>query len=281
MVRKGFCVLSFILILLLPVLVVSAPAMVVDDAGLLSSSEKQEMEKIIREIRDVYQIDAVVLTTDSTPDFRGDDRANTDWADRYYEDHGYGLGEDRSGVLLFLDMKNRYFHVSTAGDMRLYLNDHRIEEILDAAEPHIRGGHYGQAMIVQLEKLRKYLQNGIEEGTFLYDEHTGQRLTGLYNRLTGAELAFALAAGAVSAGVFFWIVLSRYHLRGSTYRYDKKKNINVRLTRNDETYLRSHVTRFRHSSSGGGSRGSSGGGRGSGVHTSSGGISHGGGGRHF
>ena len=260
----------------------AAPPMVVDDAKLYSQSEIEQMEKMISEIRETYQMDAAVWTTYSIPDSHGDDSVTVAWADRYYEEQGYGLGSDRAGVVFVLDMTNRYNYLSDAGTMADYLTDHRIEELLSAADDDLELGFYGDAMIAQLRKLTRFLKEGIEEGQFRYDAETGERLTGLYNRLTGSELFLAVSAGLGTALCFYLLVMSRYHLRGSTYRYDRS-NMKVKLVRDDEQFLREKVTRIRNaSSSGGPSRGGGrGGGLGSGMHRSSGGMSHGGGGHHF
>lgn len=254
--------------------------MVVDDAGLFTVEEVQRLEQLIQGIRTTYQMDAVVLTTRDTPR-TSDDSVLVDYADRYYEDHGYGLGEDRAGVLLMIDMNNRYFYLSTAGVMIDYLSDARIERILDDAFDAMENGTYGDAAEAALERVRKYLYSGIAEGSFRYDEATGQRLTGLYNRLTTTEALVALLAGAGVAAVLIASVIGRYSLAGSTYRYDRAALTSRKLRVDEAHFLRQSVTRVRRapppssSDHGGGSSG------GSGVHTSSGGMSHGGGGRHF
>ena len=268
-------------------LVLAAPAalahsLVTDDAGLYTPEETEEMEGLISELIDRFQMDIGVLTTRDVPYASGDDSVTVAWADAYYEDNGFGLGEDRAGVLFILDMTNRYNYLSTAGTMADYLNDHRIEEILESADEALYSGDYGEAMLSQLRVLGKFLRAGIEEGSFRYDEQTGQRLTGLYNRLTLSEGLLA-AGGGIALGLFIALcVSSSYLLKGKTYRYHlNDDNVHVRFTRDEETFLRERVTRTDISSGSGSRGGGGGGGRGSGMHTSSGGMSHGGGGHHF
>lgn len=281
--RELICLLLILLLAGLTVCAQAAGAMVVDDANLFSDEEVDRLNTIIEDIRETYQMDAVVLTTRDTP-FTSSDSVLADYADRYFEDNGYGLGEDRAGVLLMIDMNNRYFYLSTAGVMIDYLSDDRIENILDDAfEAMEDGGTYGSAAIAALTRVQRYLRAGIEEGSFRYDAATGQRLTGLYNRLTTAEALFALLAGAAAALLIILSVRGGYSLAGTTYHYDRGRLSSRHLTADSEQFLRQTVTRTRipPPSSGGGGHPGGGHGGGSAVHTSSGGMSHGGGGRHF
>ena len=258
-------------------------ASVVDECGLFSGNEIREMEKKIAEIRDTFQMDAVILTTDRVP-------ANADYdsmeqtqyfADTYFDSNGYGLGEDRSGILYLLDMKNRYSYVSTRGVMIDYISEGREEELLEAADARLAQRQYGKAAIAILEKLSSILSRGIEEGHFRFDEVTGERLGGIYNKLTEAEAFLAGIAGIAAAALFFGITAARYGLKRSTYRFNRDTQSDLQLSRDKKTFLRQQVTRTR-IPSGGGGRGGFGGGHsgGSGVHFS-GGVSHGGGGHHF
>lgn len=249
---------------------------VVDDAGLLSASDERELADMAQALRDDYGIDAVILTTRSTPVTSSDSRL-IDWADRYYEDNGYGLGEDRAGFVYMIDMNNRYAYISTAGVLIDYLDDDRIDSLLDNAQPYLAEGDYAGAAKSVMRDVRKWMDRGIREGNFRYDEVTGERLSGLYNKLTGGEAGLAVLAGAAAALLMLLIVRGSYGLKGSTYRYDLSQNAECRLTRDDERFLRQQVTRVRHDSDSGGSGGHGG----SHVHSSSGGMSHGGGGRHF
>lgn len=261
----------------------AAVSSVIDDANLYTLEEEAQLQLLIDQVRDQYQMDAVVLTTYDVPQSYGDDSVTVSWADAYYENHGYGLGEDRAGVLFIVDMTNRYNYISTAGVMIDYLSDRRIENILDEGATYLSSGRYGSAMTAQLRQLLAYLRNGIEEGSFRYDEVTGQRLTGLYNKLTQAELVVALVAGLAVAVLFYGGISSVYHQSAGTYAYKGKSTQNIVKDEKELVKRTRHTSRIPTGGGGGGGRsgGFGGGGGGSGVHTSSGGMSHGGGGRHF
>jgi len=270
-------------LLLLPVIVL-ADAQVIDNANLFTSADILRMEEIIARIEAEHQVDMVVLTTYDVPDDYSESMWRVrDYADDYYDNGGYGMGPDFSGMLILLDMNNRVMWLSTGGVMIDYITDAREEDILDRAYSSLSYGRYGDAMIAALNRVEYYMNKGRQEGSFRYDEVTGQRLSGYYNTLTGAEIGIAMLAGGGIALVIWLSVGGSYSLKGKTYKYNLSENSSLQLTRDDEEFVRQFSHRTLRNTGNGSSGGSSGGGRsgGSGVHRSSGGRSHGGGGRRF
>ena len=270
------------LVLLLAVMVLIpcgalAGNMVVDQAGLFSGAEIQQMEAIITSIRETYQIDAVVLTSNQVG------YNNTqDYADLFYENGGYGIGEDDAGILYLIDMDNRVPCISTTGVMIDYITDYRLEELLDCGYDELTWGDYGGSALAVLSRVEDFLREGRQEGSFRYDAQTGQRLSGLYNKLTAGEMLLGTVAGIVVSLVVFSSVNGSYNLKGSG-RARTGGVADCTLTKDEEVFLRQNVVRTRRpTNTGGGSSGGRSGGMGSSVHRSSSGMSHGGGvGRKF
>lgn len=270
----------FILFLAVMVLIPCAAlagSMVVDQAGLFSAAEIQQMEALITSIRETYQIDAVVLTSNQVG------YNNTqDYADLFYENGGYGIGEDDAGILYLIDMDNRVPCISTTGVMIDYITDFRLEDLLDCGYDELTWGDYGGSALAVLSRVEDFLREGRQEGSFRYDAQTGQRLSGLYNKLTVGEMLLGAVAGLVVSLIVFSSVNGSYNLKGNG-RARTGGVADRTLTKDDEVFLRQNVVRTRRPThtSGGGSGGRSGG-MGSSVHRSSSGMSHGGGvGRKF
>lgn len=279
MVKKLLPIL--LALLLLPVIAL-ADEQVIDRADLFNSAEVDSMELIISRIEQEHQVDMVVLTANDVPyDYSESMWKVRDYADNFYDNGGYGMGEDDSGMLILLDMNNRVMWLSTGGVMIEYINDAREEEILDEAYGHLARGSYGNALTAALSKVEKLMDKGRAEGTFLYDEATGKRLGGIYNALTTAEMLLAAVAGVAVAAVVFLSVNGSYNLKGSTYSYDRSANASVKLIQDDETFVRQFVNRAPRNTGSHGPHGGGGRSGGSGVHRSSGGVRHGGGGRRF
>ena len=248
---------------------------VFDKANLFSAAEETEIRQAIADFQAATGMDFVVLTTSA----QTEEDSQQQVADDFYDQGGYGLGDDKSGVLYYIDMYNRQEYISTAGAMIDYMTDERIEGALDQSNPNLRAGRYAAAALAVIAKAQSYVNAGIPEGQYRYDVITGQMLTARHKMLTGTEMLVGGVLCLLMGLIFILIVKARYQLRGSTYHYDYAANTNVEITESKDEYLRTTVTRARKAPPPqGGGRGFGGG---SGVHMSGGGVSHGGGGRGF
>lgn len=279
MVKKLICLLA-VCLLLLPC-VALAESRVFDNANLFTVSEIQELEAYIAQLREDYQMDVAVLTSDAVPLNR-----SSDYADTFYEEHDLGTGQNHSGFMFMIDMSNRVPTITTEGDMIDLITDHRLDTLLDVGYDDLARGRYGSAAMSVLRQLRSYLREGREKGQFRYDAETGVRLTGYYNPLTPGEILLAVIAAVAVAAIFIMSVSGSYQLKGGTYRYNLADNASRTLTRDEEHFVTQRVTRHKNApppSSGPHSGGhSSSHSRGSAVHRSSSGRVHGGGsGRKF
>ena len=102
-------------------------ARVLDYANIISDSGEAKMTEKIEEIRKAYGIDVVVLTA---PDADGKDSES--FNDDFYDYVGFGVGPDRDGIILFVNMDPnvRYYTISTCGLGQDYFND-AVEDIYD------------------------------------------------------------------------------------------------------------------------------------------------------
>lgn len=275
---------KMLLALLMAALLVPAAALadvqVIDDANIIGSDLERQITEVIERVEKEHQVDLVVLTTRDVPTDYSDSLYRVrDYADDYYDNGGYGMGEDFSGMLYLIDMNNRVPWISTGGVMIEYMNDYRIGQLHDAGDRYLQRQDYGRAALAVMQQTAEFMDQGRMKGSFIYDEATGRRLSGVYNPLEPFEIFIAAGAGVAVAAVFAASVSASYSLKGKTYRYDLSSNSEYTVTRDDEQYLRQTVSRMARSTGGGGHSGSGrSGGMGSGVHRSSGGRSHGGGG---
>ena len=106
-------------ILLMPVLGISADqiddyiyARVADYAGLLTSSEIQSLQSDISHIVKQYEADVVIFTTDSV----GDEDPE-EYLESVYNTYGYGIGDDRSGVMLLVSTETRDYAINSFGSV--------------------------------------------------------------------------------------------------------------------------------------------------------------------
>ena len=248
---------------------------VFDRAELFTASEVQELEQEIQAFQEETGMDFVIVTSNES--HKG---SAQQIADAFYEQGGFGLDEEKSGILYYIDMDDRYHYLSTTGAMIDYMTDARIENAIDEVTRYLSAGAYAQGASQMISIVRQYIRDGIPEGQYRYDVVTGQRLTARHKALTKNEILLALVIGLAVCLIYVACVRSRYSLKGSTYHYSYQDNGSMKLTDQEDTYLRTTTTRVRKPDPPE-NTGSHGGGGGSGVHTSSSGTSHGGGGGHF
>ena len=267
---------------------------VFDLAGLFSEEERAALEERIAELRkSLRPYDMAVLTADNGV------YDTQDYADRFYEDHGIGTDENRSGVLFFLDMENRTSWISTAGDLIGIISDSREEEIFYAQDYYLGNGDWAGAMMAALDKTEEFVADGVQEGMYIYDEATGELIENqeqyvdlhdseYYRRLaiegsimyTGMGGMFGGLVGLITRGS----IKRKYGKKYEAVRYDWQSKSSLSLTANQSTVTNKFVTTRvipRQTNNNSGMGGGFGGGGGGGIHMSSGGMSHGGGGHKF
>ncbi len=250
---------------------------VFDEAGLFSASEEARLESAISDFQEQTGMDFVVVTIDTAYD----GYTTEELADELYAENGFGLGENRSGALFLIDMNERIFCLSTAGDLIDYVTDGRLEEAYDAVGYYMGDGEYAAAVEKMLSVVRGYIRKGVPEGQYQYDALTGERLTDERKAITSMELLISVGAAALVAFLYVSSVNSGYNLKGSTYDYPFRQNSTLDLTDVQDQFIRTTTTRTRKATpppSGGSSSGGIRSSNATRVRTSSSGMRHGGGG---
>ena len=246
---------------------------VFDDGKLLTDSEKEELSRQTEELSEKHDMNFILLTT---IDARG--KSAEEYADDFYMDHGFYDDGKKGGITMLIDMDNREVWISTAGDMRYYVSDREVEEILDAGYDNLKRGEMYSCFANMLVSTDEVVDRGLSSDDYLIDEN-GNIIR--YHSLKLWEIILALAAAILAAVVPCAVVLGKYKVHFGGYVYNWRENSLVAFSDKQDRFLNQIVT-HRHipknpPPGGGGSAG----GGGSSVHTSSGGGSFGGGGRNF
>lgn len=284
MKRKVLCV--FLCILLLCGTAVSASAdtlpKVVDNAGLLTDSQLSALEEKAAALWDSCRLDVVIVTVNSL-----DGKSVQTYADDYYDDNGYGYGDDYSGILLLLAMETREWYISTCGEANYIFTDYGLDEMGQEMLPQLSSGDYSGAFDTWLELIPIYCERYDSGrpidgyvGPDAYEPEGGDRIvhaTPSQGTTFVSRILIAVVAGAVVALVVVLIMGSRMNTaKAQKYAGQYMRNGSYHLHTHRDMFLYSRVSRTRKQESSGGSRGG-----GSSVHRSSGGRSHGGRGGRF
>ena len=136
--------LSMVLFLFVPFLNLQAaadhPARLVDQAELLTAEEQQQIQTKLDEVSELHHCDAVVMTVNSL-----EGKTATEYADDAFDYDGYGLGEDKAGILFLVDMGDRNWATSTHGYAITAFTDAGLSYIEEKLVSYLGDGEYAEA----------------------------------------------------------------------------------------------------------------------------------------
>ena len=266
---------------------------VFDLADLLTDDEEAELQSRIDGLVEQYNQDIGIVTVQDSSV-----TSTREFADKFYEDSGMGIGDNRTGVLFCIDMYNRETYLTTTGDMIDIIDDQRREKIFDAQMEYLSGGDYLGAFSISLDYTQQFIRMGVADNHMGINGATGEAMDpGEYGstytpekQKTPAERAASAAmlggiGGLIGllAGLIAKSSIQKSYARKyvpSEYNWRAKSKLNLRV--NDSKLVNKFVTtRAIPRNNDSGPRSGGGGHSTSTVHMSSGGMYHGGGGRKF
>ena len=280
MMKKLLSFLLCILLLLgMSVMAYAAPARIVDDAGLLTDSERSALEEKAASLWDSCRLDVVVVTVDTTYG-----ESVQTYADDYYDENGYGYGTDNSGILLLLCMDTREWYISTCGEAIYIFSDFGLEQMGQAMLADLSYGEYFDAFETWMDLIPEYVtafaQGQPIDGMVYPDEyeHIGGDELGYYEKDSKPNHFISLLIGAAVAGIALLVMRSGMNTaKQQPNAADYVKNGSFRLNLHRDMFLYRQVSKTPKAQS----QGTRSGGGGSSVHRSSGGVRHGGRGGRF
>ena len=282
---KQIISILLLLILILPILLPAYGAeepldYVVDDAGLLTSEEEEDVQRWAASYKEDLQLDIVIVTT-----YGSGGKGVQAYADDFYDQNGYGYGIHKTGILLLIDMESREWYMSTCGEAIYMFTDYGLEQLGQEILPWLSDGEYYRAFLAWISALPPYAEAyraGSPVDGYVspdeYDAPSGEEIY-YYEDHTGIALRpfpIALLTGLIAASITILVMRSRMNtakMQRDAENYLKSGSF--RLRQRSDMFLYSRVSRKakpKNNTSGGG---------GSSVHRSSGGISHGGRGGRF
>ena len=170
----------------------SAAPRVVDDSGILTEEQLQDLRDYAKKISDKYGLDVVVNIAP-----RSGNLTREEYAKLFYEYNGYGLGDDYDGILLTVFKRQGY-----QSDNCLYASGKGLEKLTE----------------VNRERLRGFVQDGMDGGNYHFTlkrflqqtdhmERTGRVPRSLFYWI------FMTVLSAVSGSIFGGISLLRASMR--------------------------------------------------------------------
>lgn len=134
---------------------------VVDNANLLSSMDEMKLQQTIDRIKEEYPMDIVLVTVNSIGY-----RSPGLYAADFYDEHGYGVGDDRSGLIFLVCMGSRDYFTAVTGDAQRVFDQSARDDIHEDVVPYLSGGQYSEAFEVYLNGVEETLRANTPMGRF-------------------------------------------------------------------------------------------------------------------
>ena len=158
---------------------------VFDNADIFTDAEEAELEKRIEQFQADVQADAVILTEQdgsvNDPELRAQD---------FYDANGFGLGSNRSGVILYINMETRDVVACASGETKYVLLNTDLDTVIDAGYDELADGEYADSMHAMLGKATSVIKRHEVSGEYEMDSTpvpTQRRMT---SRLEAIPLSF-------------------------------------------------------------------------------------------
>lgn len=230
---------------------------VVDEADLLSESEEEDLQQRIDEIKLELKLEPVVVYVNSIGS-----KSPMEFADDYFDYNGYGIGSDRQGILLLVNMGTRDLWISTAGDRTIDTYQSYIDSMVDYVTDDLSDGDYEAAAKTFLN----YIES-VETKTDVGNIKGVEGRSFLSYFIHPIILLISVVAGAI--GVLIVTLGSKGKNTVTNRTYEASEGF--KLAKQTDQFLRDAVVKTKIESSSSGS----------GSHRGSSGSSHGGGGGKF
>lgn len=239
-------------------------SLLVDREDLLDVTEEEIILEELLKIQDKYQFDTVIVTTDS---FEG--KTASEFADDYFDNHGYGAGNNFDGIIFVVSLSQRQWAISTSGFGITAFTDYGLEYIDNEVISYLSDGNFYNGFMYFSDLVDQFVEQAKKGDPYDIDHEPKSPFSIIY-------VFWSLIIGIITAMIGTGI--SKGQLRSVRRQNAAAEYVrpgSFHLSEDRELYLYRKIDRVRKpdnnsNSSGRGSRG------GSTVHVSSSGRSHGG-----
>jgi len=233
-----------------------------DDADLLDEDEEAVLLDTLDSLSDTYQMDIVVVTVNTI-----DGKSPRDFADDFFDYNGFGYGDTEDGILLFVNMGERDWYISTSGRAQTTFSDYGLDHMGEEVVYWLGDGYYYDAFERFAELCEELILFEAENGPYDVDN--------LPKPVFKIDF-FSVLIGFIIALIISLVMRSKHKtVRFKSQAGDYIRKDSFALTQSADHFLYRNVSRTRRASE------TSSGSGGSSTHRSSSGRSHGGRGGKF
>lgn len=138
---------------------------VVDSYGCLSETEKNSLKENLDVLSSKYDIDVSVVIVETYTQ-RNVEAA----ADDFYDYNDYGIGKNKSGIMLYISMGDREWHLTTTGKAIKIFSDSKLNYIGNDISYDLKNGNYFDAFMQYADDCQYYIKDAV---TFHWPKYLG------------------------------------------------------------------------------------------------------------
>ena len=219
--------------------------LVVDVYGLLSDEQEEALNTLAEGYSEQYECDIILIVTTDTEGYDVES-----YTEAVYHHYQYGWGEERSGVILLLSMEGRDYDLAAFGYGNTAFTDYGKEWLMDDVTPYLKKNDWYGAFTKYLDLCADYLRQArdgrpVDRYGFGSRSHNGFRLS--VKTVIGALIVGLIAALIVTA-----VLKARMKSAVLQSKADDYLAGDLRLTGEEDRFLKKDVVRVRRESSSGG-----------------------------
>lgn len=204
-----------------------------DEADILTDTEETEIIELLDEISQRWQVDIVICTVPSIGE-----HSVMEYADDLLEDRFYGLGNDRSCILLMISTEYGDWHITTAGYGITAVTDVGIDYIGDEIVSMLSDGEFAEAFHEYASICDRFIEMARSGNPFDADDLPKEPFPAVRN------LIICLAIGTVAA----WIMTGKKKaqlitVRRQTAAKNYTKENSLKISESKDLFLYKTVTR--------------------------------------
>jgi uncharacterized protein len=221
----------------------------VDDADILTDSEKSALIAKLNEISERQNLDVTILTTNSI----GNEEPRVYAAD-FFEASGYGVGNNHDGIILMLSMEERDWAIATHGYGIEVFTDAGQDYITDQIVDYFSDGEYYEGFDKYADLCDEFITQANNDEPYDSGDLPSAKPTIFnYVMMIGGALLIGIVCALVGTGIMR-SKLKTVRFQNSANDYIRQNS--MKLTSQNDILLYTHVTRHKkedNNSRGGGS----------------------------
>jgi len=110
---------------------------IIDNVGLLNQQEKASLTELIASAASIYNFDLVIVTEKNIGAY-----SPMEYADNFFDNNGYGLGQNKDGVLFLLVTDSHDYWFSTSGRGIKILNSTAGDKLENSVVKSLKEGNF-------------------------------------------------------------------------------------------------------------------------------------------